>query len=274
MRIAGVTKPDLRKALDLAPLDMLVCEYCGHEIYTPPSVGGEVKCFRCNKTMDKSHFSPVTRKQKLWVSEKGVKLRLEQYIRRGSCSCVTWYRDAARFRRAIFDTYDSDGQITSMQALAMFVAFWTDYQEGVPKLLGIHSQAMKPGFTNGDSIGKDAPDGKFLWNLLEGVQIKKQVGRPARTDALVLLLDNIILMYCPNSYLHVLRDALRLRSHEYKVRANQASDRQESWRRFWKAKRAVEVSCKRQWGALWEKNPEAPPENWWERVARQQGLIG
>ncbi len=122
MRIEGAVKADVRKALDLAPLDMLVCEYCGHEIYAPPGVGGEVKCFRCNRTMDKSHFSPMIRKQKLWVSEKGVKLRLEQY-RRGSCNCVTCYRDAARFRHAIFHMYDNEGQITYAQALAMLVAF-------------------------------------------------------------------------------------------------------------------------------------------------------
>lgn len=273
MTIAGVTKEDVRKALDLAPFDMLVCEYCGYEIYIPPDISGEVQCARCNRTMDKSHFSPMIREQKLWVSEKGVKLRLEQYGRH-SCNCVTYYRDAARFRRSIFDMYDRDGQITSAQALAMLVAFCADYREGVPKLLARQSQAMKRMFTNGDPIGKDALDSKSLWSFLESVQIKEQVGRPARTDALVLLLDNVILMFCPNSYLHFLRDSLRLRSHEYKVQTNRASDHQESWIRFWKAQRAVEVSCKRRWRAMWGENPEVPPEKWWERVARQQGLMG
>ena len=203
MTIEGAVKADVRKALGLAPFDMLVCEYCGHEIYAPPGAGGEVKCFRCNRTMDKSHFSPVIRKQRLWVSKKGVKLRLEQYTRKDcSFSCVTYYRDAARFRRSIFLMYDDEGQITSAQALAMLVAFWADYREGVPKLLGRHSLAMKQAFTNDDSIGKDAPDGKSLWSFLESVQIKEQVGRPARTDALVLLLDSVVLMFCPNSYLH------------------------------------------------------------------------
>ncbi len=275
MRIEGAAKADMRKALDLAPLDMLVCEYCGHEIYAPPGVSGEVKCFRCNRTMDKSHFSPMIRKQKLWVSEKGAKLRLEQYTRKDcSCSCVTYYRDAARFRRAIFHIYDNEGQITNAQALAMLVAFRADYGEGVLKLLGRHGQAMQQVLTDGDSTGKDAPDSGFLWRLLESVQIREQVGRPARTDTLVLFLDTIVLMFCPNRYVHFLRDALRLRSHEYKVRANRASAHQESWGRFWKAKRAVEVSCKRKWRAWWGENPEAPPENWWERVARQQGLVG
>jgi len=162
----------------------------------------------------------MTRKQKLWVNEKGVKLRLEQYIRRGSCSCVTYYRDAARFRRALFHMYDNEGQITYTQALAMLVAFWAGSDEGVHKLLGRHSQAMKQVLTDGDSTGKDAPDGGFLWRSLESVQIREQVGRPARTDTLVLFLDTVVLMFCPNCYVHFLRDALRLRSHEYKVRAN------------------------------------------------------
>ncbi len=274
MTIKGRVKADLRKALDLARPDMLICEYCGYETYAPPGVGCEVKCSRCNRTMDKSDFSPMTRKQKLWVSEKGVNLRLEQYSRKRSCSCMTQYREAVRVRRAIFDVYDREGPITNTQALAMFVAFWADSEEGVPKLLGTHSQAVKQALTDGDFTGKDAPDGDFLWRWLESVQIKEQVGRPARTDALVLLLDNFVLMFCPNSYLHFLRDALRLRSHEYKVRANQASAHQESWRRFWKARRAVEVDCKRKWRAWWGKNPETPPENWWEKVARQQRLIG
>ncbi len=133
---------------------------------------------------------------------------------------------------------------------------------------------MKQVLTDGDSTGKDAPDGDFLWRSLESVQIREQVGRPARTDTLVLFLDTVVLMFCPNRYVHFLRDALRLRSHEYKVRTNLSSEHQESWRRFWKAKRAIEVSCKRKWRAWWGENPEVPPENWWERVARQQGLIG
>ena len=274
MTIESASKAYVRKALDLAPLDMLLCEYCGHEIYIPTETGSEVKCFRCGRTMDKSHFSPMIRKQKLWVSEKGIKLRLEQYSRRGSCTCVTCYRDAARFRRALFHIYDNEGQITYAQALAMLVAFWAGSGKGVLKLLGRHSQAMKQVLTDGDSTGKDAPDSGLLWRSLESVQIREQVGRPARTDTLVLFLDTVVLMFCPNRYVHFLRDALRLRSHEYKVRANRASAHQESWRKFWKAKRAVEVSCKRKWRAWWGENPETPPENWWERVARQQGLIG
>jgi hypothetical protein len=170
--------------------------------------------------------------------------------------------------------YDDEGQITSAQAIAMLVAFWAGSDEGVLKLLGRNSQAMKHFVTEGDSNGEVTPDGGFLWRSLESVQIREQVGRPARTDTLVLFLDTVVMMYCPNRYLHFLRDALRLRSHEYKIQANRASQRQESWRKFWKAKRAVEVSCKRKWQALWGEYPEAPPENWWERMARQQGLIG
>ncbi len=273
MRIEGAVKAGISEALDLHPLDLLICENCGREVTIPPEASNQIVCGKCQRVMDKSHYSPMTRKQKLWVSEKGVKLRLEQYGRH-SCNCVTYYRDAARFRRAIFHLYDSDGQITSAQALAIFVAFWTDYREGVPKLIGGHSQAMNQVLTDGISTGEDVPDGGFLWRSLESVQIRGQVGRPARTDTLVLFLDAVVLMFCPNRYVHFLRDALRLRSHEYKVRANRASEHQESWRRFWKAKRAVEVSCKRKWRAWWGENPEAPPENWWERVARQQGLIG
>lgn len=274
MAIEGATKADVRKALDLAPLDMLVCEYCGHETYAPPGVGGEVKCFRCNRTMDKSHFSLVARKQKLWVSEKGVKLRLKQQ-RMDSCSCVTYYRDAVRFRRAIFHMYDSsDGQITSAQALAVFVAFWAGSGEGVLKLLGRRDRAMELSLPKGAYRSEDELHAGSLWDALASVPIKEGVGRPTLTDTLILSMDAVVLNFCQNAYVHFLRDALRLRANEYKMRTNQADEHQQMWNRFWKAKRAVETSCKRKWQALWNEIPEPPPEDWWERVARQQGLIG
>ena len=226
--------------------------------------------------MDGSSFSSLIRKQNVWVSEKGLELRFrERELPLSKCNCVNNYRKAVRFRQAIFDTYEKQGEIGLVQTVGMFVAFYTDLEEGVLKLLGKHGSSNKQTFWRNKSYEEKPEEFQvFLWNWLDTMQIKTGVGRPARTDNLILFLDAAVLMFCPNHYLHFLRDALMLRSHEYKVQANRAAARREAWDKFWKAKRAVEVKCKRLWRTWFGKNPKPPPENWWERIAHKQGLMG
>lgn len=275
IKIVSETGVDVRKALNLDPLDLFVCEGCGCEIPIPPEANNKIICAKCNKTMDRSHFSPLSRKQKLWVSEKGLELCLQQHSKPFShCNCVEYYREAVRFRQAIFETYEKQGEIGLAQAVGMSVAFYAGLEEGALKLLGRRSRAMKQAFLRDNSFAEEEPNESFLWDWLDTMQIKAGVGRPARTDTLILFLDAVVLLFCPNHYIHLLRDALRLRSHEYKVQANRATAHREAWTKFWKAKRAVEVSCKRLWRAWFKKDPEQPPRDWWERVTCQQGLIG
>lgn len=248
-------KTGISEALDLCPaLELLICENCGLELPIPPEASNEIVCCECNTVMHKSHFSPFTRKQKLWVSEKGLKLRVEQHAKPLHFSCVKHYRSVVRSRQAIFDLYKKQREVTLLQAIGILISFLIDAEQGILKL---------------------PEEGRgLLLDWLASMQIKRRAGRLLRSDSLLLFLDAMMLMFCPNAYDHLLRDALRLRAQEYEVKGNYAMAHGERWNRFWKAKRAVEVRCKRIWWESFNQNPEPHSENWWERVARQQGLMG
>jgi hypothetical protein len=154
----------------------------------------------------------------------------------------------------------------------MLAAFCAGTSQGVITLLDKNENLINGKIRKLRESDKDSY-ASLLWDWLGTIQIKKKVGRPPRTDTLVLLLDALVLMFCPNSYLHFLRDALRLRTHEYRVKLNHAAARRETWDKFWKASRAVEVECKRLWLAWFKDNPKSPPKEWWKKVAREQGLF-
>lgn len=180
------------------------------------------------------------------------------------CNCVEEYRLVIHFRQALFDTLQEPSKISDVQAIAMFITFYIDATEGVMKLLGKDKK-----------IGKsEQPNADFLWKSLGRLQLKPSRGRPMRSDKSVLVLYAFALSFCPNAYVHLLRDALTLRKQEYSLGTSHASSHLEQWRRFWKAKRAVEVSCERIWKTVNNHAPEQSPEDWWIRVARQQGLMG
>jgi len=253
--MVGKMESNASDALNLYPLDLLICENCGFELRVPPDANNRIVCGKCNTVMDKSHFSPLTRKQKLWVSEKGLKLRLERHAKPLHFSCVGHYRSVIRFRQAVFGLYKKRDKITLVQAMGILISFFIDTEEGILKL---------PGETR-----------DLLLDWLASMQIKRGTGRPPRSDSLSLFLDAMMLMFCPNAYDHLLRDALRLRAQEYyEAKGDYAMAHRERWDRFWKAKRAVEVGCKRMWREAFNQNPEPHSENWWGRVARQQGLMG
>jgi len=279
------TEVDVSKALDLSPLDLLLCENCGCELHIPPDANNQIICPWCNAVMDKSRFLLQSRRQKLWVSEKGLKLRLERYDEPVHCNCMEHYRRVVRFRHAIFDVYEKQGKITEAQAVGMLVAFCAGFDKGVLRLLGKDAEAVKTRLRQGSSfyatlekLGEDdefdrnKPFGEFLLGWLASMELRGGPGRRPRSDTLVLFMDAIVLMFCPNAYLHFLQDALRLRAQEYWLRENHASARPERWTKFWKARRAVEVSCKRIWKAMFNDDPGPPPRDWWKRVADQQGL--
>lgn len=275
---------NVSEALDLHPLDLLICERCGLELPVPPDPDSQTYCPRCNIAWDKSNFSPFIRKQRLWVSEKGLRLRQEQDANPLRFSCVTYYRRIVGARQAIFRTYENQGEITKIEAIGMLISFYVGLHEGVLKLLGRGGEDVKQAFRRVDELDRDKLGGSLMWRWLATMQIKRVAGRPTRSDTWVLLLDAALLMFCPNAYGHLLCDALRLRSQEYKVEGNMTH--QKRYHRFSKARRAVEVSCIRIWRELFNKDPDPPSqrwvgegsngrrEEWWERVARQQGLIG
>jgi hypothetical protein len=274
IEIVSQTGVDISKALNLDPLDLFVCENCGAEMPFIPGAGSRLICGKCGKVMDKSDFSPHIRTQKVWVSEKALRLRLERHVKDCPLNCVGHYRNAIRFRHAIFETYEKHGAITLSQAIAMLVAFRASTSRGVLRLLEKDETPLSKEFRKRYSTDRETNDTGWVWEWLATLQIKKGVGRPLRPDKLVLLLDAAVLMFCPNSYVHFIRDALRLRSHEYVIQSNRASAHGDSWDKFWKVKKRVEVSCKELWQAWFEQDPEPLPERWWARVARERGLFG
>jgi len=287
------------EVLDLHPSDVLVCEKCGFEIPISASPDGHAYCPKCTRAWDKQNFSPFVRKQRVWVSKKGLEILRERRAKPFKCDCTRYYRAAIRFRRAIFEVYRKQGEITEAQAVGMFISFYAGFEEGVLRLLGKDRESVKPRLQRSgpfyaaleklekdDKFGRNDPNKGFLFEWLGNIAIARVPGRPARTDSLVLLLDAIILAFCPNAYLHFLRDALTLRRQEYQVVENHATANRERWDKFRKAQRAVEVGCKRIWRGIFGKNPDPPSqrlvgtgskrrrEEWWERVALKQGLMG
>lgn len=111
----------------------------------------------------------------------------------------------------------------------------------------------------------------YLWKFLADLQFKGCRGRRLKGRTLVLFLDTILLFWCPQGYLHLLRDDLGLRLEEY-VRKGRAVRKLDRWEWFWKAVKAAEISSRRMWIALGSKPPERPPADWWLRVACQKGF--
>ena len=211
VEIANQTEIDISKTLNLNPLDVFVCENCGKEMPVAPGTRNQLICVVCGKTMDQSLFSPLTRTQKIWMSEKGRKLLLKQSAKDRSFNCTSHYRDVIHFRHAIVETYKTTGIITRPQAAAMLVTFYTGTSHGVLKLLDRDEELISDRLRKFCQSDRDSSVADLLWKWLGTIQIKKSVGRPRRTDTLVLLIDAAVLMFCPNSYLHFLHDALRLR---------------------------------------------------------------
>lgn len=267
------TKINTGEVLDLAPLDLFICQNCRGEFPFPPDGSNKVTCPKCNTVMDTSHFFLLTRKQRLWANKRDLGSYFE-HAKPLHFSYVGNYRLVVRFRQAIFEMYNKQGEITLAQAVAMLVAFNADCEEGVLKLLGKGGGGLKRAYHQHNWLDSNKSDESLLWDWLTTKQIKGGPGRPTNSNTLVLLLDAVVLMFCPNAYIHFVRDALRLRSQEYRVDTNRASGRREAWDKFWKAKKAVEVTCRRMWMVWFNNNPEPPPGDWWERVARQHGLIG
>jgi hypothetical protein len=179
------------------------------------------------------------------------------------CNCVEHYRRVIRFRQALLTLSDKQGEISEAQAIGMFVSFHVDATEGVIRLLGEDAKSMR----------ERVPDSDFMWKWLGHIRLKAERGRPTRSDTYILVLCASALMFCPNAYVHLLRDALTLRKNEYTLEEVYARSHAEKWAKFWKARRAVETSCKRIWKAVYSQAPGKPPERWWKRVARQQGLL-
>lgn len=273
----GETKVDVSKTLHLHPLDALICENCGREVAVAADADNQVTCPRCSVLMDKSHFIKMSRSQTVWVPKNGFGSYLQQTLKLPRFNCVEHYRGAVQFRRAMFSVYEEQGRITDAQALGLLVAFQAASEKGILKLLGRDDGALasRSSFQRASPFDAEMPrKPPWLWNWLGATKLKLSPGRPTRTDMPVLILDAVVLMFCPNAYSHFLQDALKLRVREYEAKGNYASAHHEQWVKFWEAKRAVEVSCKRIWRLIFSQNPAPPSGDWWERVARQQGLMG
>jgi DNA-directed RNA polymerase subunit RPC12/RpoP len=238
------------EVLHLHPLDRLVCENCGFEIPFAPQAGNEITCPKCGAVNDKSAFFTKMREQRLWVSQKGLKkLRAK---RKFDFDCTSYYHAVINFRNSFLSIYNKQGQITLTQAIGLLIAFAVGFDQGVTELL-------------------ENEYGQNLMDWLATLSVVHQVGRPPRSDKLVLMIDGFLLSLCPNGYLDLLRDALRLRSQEYREESKSPGRRAKRWEQFWKARKRVETNCKQIWKQITGAEPQAP-EDWWLPIAQEQGL--
>lgn len=273
----------------LAQSVSLICENCEHEFSARPLGALEVTCPKCGSVMDVSHFKLVVRKQRLAVSQNRpdthwriIRSNLEltpapptlRFQNLGSIACA---------RQALLDLYRGQGYITLAQAMAVLVAFQAGDTEGLLRLLGYRDEATQRALRKGGWLTEEDSFGDriSLLDEMAGLEIKKTgkcAGRSVRPDTLILWVDAFLLTGCPNGYVDFLRDALTLRASEYRRRPGYAQAHQDAWKRFWRAKRCVEVTCQRIWrgtgNALGGETARHAPKGWWEPVARQQDLIG
>ena len=260
------------KIMTMTDADVLVCEKCGLEIPILPSSHGHVCCYRYGRAQNEKNLLSFERQLRIWVSDKGLELLRERRTKPFQCNRIRYYRALVHFRKALFDVCRKQGKITEAQAMGMFISFYAGFQNGVLRLLGKDGEAVKPRLQlsglfyaaleeleKDDKFDRDDPDKGFLFEWLKNIAIARAPGRPPRSDTLVLLIDAMVLAFCPKAYLHFLQDALTLRRQEYQVVGNYATSNRERWDKFRKAQRAVEVGCKRIWRDIFSENPDPPP---------------
>jgi len=193
------------------------------------------------------------------------------------CNCVGIYRNTIRLRKRIFEVYLKENSFSEAEAMAVLVcmqAAGSRADEALARLAGLGdnnvSSAFRARLRQIEHKAESESD-HYLWKILADLQFKSGRGRRLKGRTLVLFLDTILLFWCPQGYLHLLRDdlGLRLEEHARKGRAVRKLDR---WEWFWKAVKAAEISSRRIWIALLSKPPERPPADWWLKVACQKGF--
>lgn len=192
------------------------------------------------------------------------------------CNCVGFYRHTIRLRQLTFLIYRNGGSLSEGQAIAILTCM---YATGSQSYKALSKLAGENNY-NADNVfmthlrkryGEESEIHNDLWDLLADLQFKKSRGPRLKGRTLLLFLDALLLFLTPHAYLHLLRDDLTLRLEEHDKK-EQTERKQDRWSIFWKARTAAETSSKRIWIAIHGKTPESPPEEWWLKIAHQQGL--
>jgi hypothetical protein len=236
------------KASDPRLWDLLNCEGCGQEISIPIKLEDKVTCPICGRVNNKSNFLPLSRT--LWVSKKRIaKLGQPTDTSEIKCNLTQYYRLSIRLRRAAFGMYLRSGSFSYTQ----LVQITTVASISVGKAMSLLNSPKSEQVVT-------------QWNTLK----RKLAGHPPSDTTLVLILDAMLLGEFPNSYRHLLRDALILRLHEIKKTYKTEIERQLAMEKC--VKWAV-VTSKRAWTYVYKKEPEKPERNWWQRPARMQNPL-
>jgi hypothetical protein len=251
---------DTNNTFELNPSHLVICKRCGCEFSMLPNAKKKVICPRCNKAFNRSSFVPLTVKRKLWVSQE----ILAQYYEKVAFPQVkSDFACAVEFFRTL-TCKAGETRMTSRDlfALGCAVGMKSAYSIDMPadEVWKLISEKIK---------------GTVFFDLLDSVQVSVGAarGRHPRPERLLLLVDALLLGLCPNGYLSFLCDALTLRSKDYAITKKYARAHQDRWTKFHKARRGVEVYCRRIWKNLFGIEPEPVPAEWWMQVARQQGLM-
>jgi len=193
------------------------------------------------------------------------------------CNCVGIYRNAIRLRKRIFEVYLKENSFSEAEVMAVLVcmqAAGSQADEALVRLTGLGGNNVSSAFRaclRQIEHKAESESDNYLWKILAHLQFKGWRGRRLKGKTLVLFLDTILLFWCPQGYLHLLRDDLGLRLEEY-ARKERAVRKVDRWEWFWKAVKATEISSRRMWIATHDKPPESPPREWWLKVACQKGF--
>ena len=240
------------------------CLRCGKRIYIAPDSLNKIICSECDMIY---HIDEITQNYEPWRNVTELRPRIPKNLGEAldwigmaiessivNCNDFIYYRGVVRFRHAIFELYEKD-RITPVEAIALFTTFQPCGEKRFARVAKMITKSED--FSDFLGIFRREQDG----------------GRSGRPDKFVLLLDAIVLSSCSNGYLHLLRDALMLRAKEYDIEGNSQIANQMRWDQFKSVRSDVEADCAFIWQMVGHKKPEQMPDDWWHRVALQQGLV-
>ena len=247
--------------LRLQQADLLICPACGCEFSVWPKAKKKLVCPNCISTVDKSRCMPLIALRKTWVCQEVLPQYYEQIVFK---QVDAFYHQAVDLYRTLTQNVPKNAMMSRDSfVLGAVIAsrFWYSVDFSQEAMRQVISQYV---------------EGSVLFDFLDTghVELGAGRGRPPRKERILLLIDALLLRLCPDGYVALLCDALTLRTKEYTIKETYGRAHQDRWKKFYKARDRVEVYCGRIWKDLFGEEPPAVPDDWWEEVARNQGLSG
>lgn len=160
------------------------------------------------------------------------------------CNCIWLYRRCITFRRLLFQLYEERCEFSYGHLVGFMSSLVALGDESPARLKRLCSK---------------------LWETWGELQ-PKLAHRPPSDRTLLLYADAVLLSLCPNSYQHLLRDALSLRLNDYPTKTEKLIHLKDCAK--W-----TNVTCSRVWWAAFNTRPQKPSNDWWMRATRCSSVV-